>query len=132
MSSRRTAADWRWALLVLAPLAAAAAGCASSSPIHLAHQAEQAQDYDRAVVEYTKALRENAGNREARASLERVKQRAALDHVTRGRRFAGLERYEEAAVEYQLASELNPTDPRVDEALKDVRQKLRTKVAVTR
>jgi general secretion pathway protein D len=132
MSSRQTAADWRRALLVLLPLAAAAAGCVSSGPMHLAHEAEQAQNYDRAVVEYTKAVRADPGNREARASLERVKQRAALDHVTRGRRLAGLERYEEAAVEYQLASELNPTDPRVDEALKDIRQKLRTKVTVTR
>jgi general secretion pathway protein D len=132
MSSRQTAADWRWALLALLPLAAAAAGCASSNGMHLAHQAEQAQDYDRAVVEYTKVVRADPANRDARASLERVKQRAALDHVTRGRRMAGLERYEEAAIEYQLASELNPTDPRVDEALKDVRQKLRTKVMVTR
>jgi len=132
MSSRQTAADWRWALLTLVPLAAAAAGCASSGAMHLAHQAEQAQDYDRAVVEYTKVVRADPADRDARASLERVKQRAALDHVTRGRRLAGLERYEEAAVEYQLASELNPTDPRVDEALKDIRQKLRTKVAVTR
>src|SRR5262245_24368810 len=132
MSSRRTAADRLWLLLALLPLVAAAAGCASSNSLHLAHQAEQAQDYDRAVVEYTKVVRADPTNREARASLDRVKQRAALDHVTRGRRLAGLERYEEAAVEYQLASELNPTDPRVDEALKDIRQKLRTKVTVTR
>src|SRR5262245_11341293 len=132
MSSRQTAADWRWALVALLPLAAAAAGCASSNTMHLAHQAEQAQDYDLAVVEYTKAVRADPTNREARASLERVKQRAALGHVTRGRRLAGLERYEEAAVEYQLASELNPTDPRVEETLKDIRQKLRTKVTVTR
>src|SRR4029450_9339266 len=133
MSSRPTAVSLRWALLaLLLPFAAAAAGCASSSSTPPAHQAEQAQNYDVAVVEYTKAVRADPANREARASLERVKQRAALDHVTRGRRLAGLERYEEAAVEYQLASELNPTDPRVDEALKDIRQKLRTKVAVTR
>src|SRR5262245_32138581 len=131
MSSRRTAADWRCALLVL-PLLAAAAGCASSNAMHLAHQAEQAQDYDHAVVEYTKVVRADPGNRDARASLERAKLRAAQDHITRARRMAGLERYEEAAVEYQLANELNPTDSRVDEALKDIRQKLRTKVAGTR
>jgi hypothetical protein len=39
---------------------------------------------------------------------------------------------EEAVVEYQIASELNPTDMRVDQALHDVRQKLRAKVSVTR
>ena len=129
MSSRQPAASWRRTLLGLVALAAA--GCASSN-LHLARQAEQAQDYDRAVVEYTNAVRADPKNGEARASLERMKQRAAFEHVTRGRRLAGLERYEQAAVEYQLASELNPTDPRVDEALKDIRQKLRTKVTVTR
>ena len=85
MSSRRTGADWRWTLLVLAPLVAAGAGCASSSPIHLAHQAEQAQDYDRAVVEYTKALRENPGNREARASRFAGSARTAFVYSTTAR-----------------------------------------------
>jgi general secretion pathway protein D len=125
------AANWRWMLVAL-PLLAATGGCASSNAMHLAHQAEQAQDYDRAVVEYTKVVRADPANREARASLERAKLRAAQDHITRARRLSSLERYEEAAVEYQLAFELNPTDSRVDEALKDIRQKLRTKVQVTR
>jgi general secretion pathway protein D len=132
MSSRRTAADWRCALLVLPLLLAAAAGCASSNGMHLAHEAEKAQDYDHAVIEYTKVVRADPGNREARASLERAKLRAAQDHITRARRLEALERYEEAAIEYQLAFELNPTDSRVDVALKEIRQKLRTKVQVTR
>ncbi len=132
MSSRQATADLCRALTLLLPLAAAAAGCASSNSLHLAHQAEQAQDYDRAVVEYTKELRANPGNSEARTSLERVKQRAAQEHANRARRLAGLERWEEAVVEYQLAAELNPTDSRVDEALRDARQKLRAKVSITR
>ena len=132
MSSRQATADFGRTLILLLPLAAAAAGCASSTSLRLAHQAEVAQDYDRAVVEYTKVARANPSNREARTSLERVKQRAAQEHATRGRRLAGLERYEEAVIEYQLAAELNPTDARVDEALRDVRQKLRAQVAVSR
>ena len=52
MSSRQATADLCRTLILLLPLAAA--GCASSNSLHLAHQAEQAQDYDRAVVEYTK------------------------------------------------------------------------------
>jgi general secretion pathway protein D len=134
MSRRQATADRCRALTLtlMLPLAAAAAGCASSSSLHLAHQAEQAQDYDRAVVEYTKELRANPGNSEARTSLERVKMRAAQEHANRARRLAGLERWEEAVVEYQLAAELNPTDSRVDEALRDARQKLRAKVSITR
>src|SRR6185295_16593041 len=53
-------------------------------------------------------------------------------HIARARRFTALERYEEAVLEYQLAAELNPTDSTVDQALHDARQKVRTKIAVTR
>ncbi len=130
MSSRQATADLCRTLILLLPLAAA--GCASSNNLHLAHQAEQAQDYDRAVVEYTKVVRAEPANGEARASLERMKMRAAQEHTNRAQRLVGLERLEEAVVEYQIASELNPTDMRVDQALHDVRQKLRAKVSVTR
>ena len=73
-------------------------------------QAELAQDYDRAVVEYTKIARANPANADARLALERAKLRASQEHAVRGRRLAGLERYEEAVLEYQIAAELNPTD----------------------
>jgi len=130
MSSRPATADLCRTLVLL--LTVAAGGCATSSSLHLARQADQAQDYDRAVVEYTKTLRANPANREARASLERVKQRAAQVHANNAQRLAGLERWEEAVIEYQLASELNPTDVRIDQALRDARQKLRAKVNVDR
>ena len=130
MSSRPATADLCRTLVLL--LTVAAGGCATSSSLHLARQADQAQDYDRAVVEYTKTLRANPANREARASLERVRQRAAQVHANNAQRLAGLERWEEAVIEYQLASELNPTDVRIDQALRDARQKLRAKVNVDR
>jgi general secretion pathway protein D len=121
-------ADLRRALILLLLPLAAAWGCASASSMSLGRTAEQAQDYDRAVVEYTKVVRANPNNQDARAALERAKLRAAQDHTARARRLSGVERYEEAVVEYQLAAELNPTDPRVEEALRDARQKLRMKV----
>ncbi len=108
------------------------AGCATTTAMRNGRRAEQANDYDRAVVEYMKVVRADPTNRDARHALERAKMRGALEHATRGRRFAGLERYEEAVVEYQMAAELNPTDVQVEAALRDVRQRLRTKVAVSR
>lgn len=108
-----------------------AAGCATSA-LRAGQTAERVQDYDRAVVEYTKALRKNPDNAAARASLERVRLRAAQEHHARGRRLAAAERHEEAALEFQIASELNPTDSAVQEALRETRQKLRTKLAVSR
>ena len=100
--------------------------------MHLGRQAEQALDYDRAVAEYTKVLRANPANVDARSSLTRAKLRAAEAHTNAGRRLAALDRYEEAVVEYQLAAELNPTDPQVDAALRDARQRLRMKISVSR
>lgn len=112
--------------------AAVLAGCASGGSLRTGEQAERAQDYDRAVVEYTTAVRQRPTDTTARLALERVRLRAAQEHFSRGRRFAGEERYEEAVVEFQLASELNPTDAQVAAALKESRQKLRTRLAVTR
>ena len=118
--------------LAAAAVAIALAGCASSKEIHLAQQAEEAQDYDRAVVEYTKIVHAKPDDKFARAALERVKLRAAQDHLARGRRLAALERYEDAVVEFQIAAELNPTDQQADAGLKDARQKLRAQLSVTR
>ena len=95
-------------------------------------QAERAQDYDRAVAEYTKILRERPDDVEVRMALDRVKLRGSQEHFARGRQFASTERYLDALGEFQVASELNPTDAQVSAALKDTRDKLRTRLAVTR
>ena len=119
----------------LAPLLALTlmlAGCATAGAMRAGTRAEQAQDYDLAVIEYTKALKDNPDNRDARRALERAKVRAALDHFNRGRRLHGAGRLEEALVELQLAAELNPGSSAVDELLAEVRTQLRTKVAVAR
>ena len=109
-----------------------AAGCAAGSALRSGQRAERAQDYDLAVVEYTKAVRANPDDGTARAALERARLRAAQEHFNRGRRLAAAERHEESVVELQLAAELNPTDGLVQAALKEARQRLRTKMAVSR
>ena len=108
------------------------AGCAASGAFRAGQRAERAYDYDRAVVEYTKALRTRPDDTAARAALERVRLRAAQEHFNRGRRLTATERHEEALVELQIASELNPTDAQVNASLREARQKLRTKLAVSR
>src|SRR5436190_15506135 len=118
--------------LVIVALLTLSAACATSSGYRRGREAEQAQDFDRAVVEYTMLARANPSSVDARTSLQRAKLRASQDHAVRGRRMAGMERYEEAVAEYQLAAELNPTDAQVDTALREARHKLRTKLSVTR
>jgi general secretion pathway protein D len=111
-------------------LAAAGAGCAASEALRNAQLAEQQQDYDLAVVEYTKLVRERPHDRHARASLDRAKLLAAQAHFSRGRRLAAGGRFEEALVEYQLAAELNPVSSEIDAELAYTRAQLRTRVAV--
>ena len=124
----------RWTMLLAAALlaAAAAAGCATHGALRSAERAERNQEFDRAVIEYTNAVRLNPANRNARLGLQRVKLRASQEHYLRGRRLAAAERYEEAALELQLATELNPTDATAEAELRETRQRLRTKIAVSR
>jgi general secretion pathway protein D len=113
-------------------LALLIAGCATAGAMRSGQAAEQLQDYDRAVVEYTKVLRSQPDNRVARQALERAKLRASADHFSRGRRFSTGGRLDEALVEFQLAAELNPGNPEVEEALETVKTQLRNKVAIAR
>ena len=121
----------RRSILSVVALAVVLNGCASSA-LKLGKKAESNQEYDRAVAEYTNALRKDPDNRTARYGLERSKLRASSDHFYRGRRLAGSGKLEEALVEFQLASELNPTSHEIEAAFTDTRNQLRTKVAVAR
>lgn len=119
-------------LVILLTLTLAVGGCATAAALRTARQAEALQDFDRAVVEYTKVLRQDPDNRDARQGLERTRLRAALEHLTRGRRHEAAGRLDEALAELQIAAELNPTNDDIQELLEKVRSQLRTRVATTR
>ena len=119
-------------VLPLLALTLALGGCATAAAMRAGTRAEQAQDYDRAIIEYTKVLQEDPDNRNARLALDRAKLRAAQDHLTRGRRLHANGRMDEALVELQLAAELSPGNSAIEDLLADVRTQLRTKVAVAR
>src|SRR6185295_291699 len=120
-------------LPAIACLAAAllVSACAAKSPYHLGQTAERSQDYDRAVVEYTKAVRANPEDHTARLALDRARLRASEEHFFRGRRLAASERHEDALMEFQVASELNPSSGDIDAALRETRQKVRTRLAAS-
>jgi general secretion pathway protein D len=119
------------AALGLLALAASAMGCASGA-VGRARVAEQQQDYDRAVVEYTQALKEHPADKEARLALDRARVRASQYHFQRGRRLEAVGRYEEALLELQVAAELNPSNGDVEDLLRSTRLALRNKIAVSR
>ena len=119
-------------LLTSVVLACLIAGCATTAAMRNGRQAEQLKDYDRAIVEYTKVLRSQPDNREAREALDRARVRAAADHFGRGRRLETGGRLDEALVELQLAAELNPNSQDIRDALESVRTQQRNKVAIAR
>ncbi len=113
-------------------LTLALTGCATTNGLRAGHQAEFLRDYDQAIVEYTKVLREDPSNRDARQGLDRTKVRSALEHFARGRQLAQTGRFEEALMELQIAAELNPVAGEIQDLLTAVRTQLRNKVAVSR
>src|SRR5215510_4870081 len=108
------------------------AACATTASYKSGLRAEQAQEYDQAVAEYTAALKKHPNDRNLQLALQRVKLRASLDHLTRGRRLEAAGRLDEALVEFQIAAELNPGSGDIDDALRNVRTQLRNKVVVAR
>jgi general secretion pathway protein D len=106
------------------------AGCATSGALHRGMDAEDRQDYDRAVAEYSQALRQNPDNKDASTALARARLRASQDHFVKARRLSALGRLDEALVEYGLAAELNPSSADIDQELRATRTKLRARVAV--
>src|SRR5439155_1633144 len=109
-----------------------AAGCASSGALRRGRDAEQRRDYDVAVVEYTKAVHLHPDDTSARLALDRAKLRASQDHFARGRRLTATGRLDQALVELEVASELNPTNGDLDDELRATRNKLRAKVAAAK
>ena len=137
MLSLMLSARTRWlaapvVVVVVASGALFAAGCAASTASRQGRDAEYRQDYDRAVVEYTTALRLRPDDGDARSGLERAKVRASEEHLQRARRLGAVGKLDEALVEYGVAAELNPTSTTIDDELRSTRNKLRVKVAVSR
>ena len=131
MPSSHTIRAWSRVVFVLAAIVIVTA-CAAATAKRNALRAEQRQDYDRAIVEYTRALQANPNDVAARTGLERAKVRSAETHFVRGRRQIGLANYEEALVELQLASELNPASRDVAEALREAETRLSAEIVLRR
>ena len=116
-------------LLLIVLAAGGAAGCATSAAFRAAQQAELRNDFDRAVVEYGRAVEERPEDRQAQLALNRAKLRAAEAHYAAGRRLARSSRWEDALAEFQIAYDLNPTRGDVADELRAAREKVRSDLA---
>jgi general secretion pathway protein D len=117
---------------LLAIVVVAVAGCATSTALKNGRSAEDRQDYDRAVLEYQRALQLNPNSADAKTSLQRARLRASQDHFSRARRLAAIGKLDDALAEYQLAAEMNPSSGQIAEELRTTQNLLRTKVTTSR
>jgi len=95
-------------------------GCASGS-LERAKDADELHDYDISVAEYTKAVREHPGSQAAVLGLATAKLRASDAHFARGQRLSSQGRLDDAIMELQIATDLNPTNADAARALRDAR-----------
>jgi general secretion pathway protein D len=102
-------------------------GCASGS-LQRAKEADELHDYDIAVAQYTRAVREHPDSQAARLGLETARLRASDAHFVRGERLSSQGRVDDAIVELQIATDLNPTNADAARALRDARTTQREKL----
>ena len=103
----------RRSLLLLAGvlLLALLTGCASQNAYREALVAEQAEDWDQAVIKYLEAVRTHPENIAYRAALMRAKIQAAQAHLRAASSSARPACLERAMIEFRKAVELDPVEP---------------------
>jgi general secretion pathway protein D len=114
--------------ILLLSVCVVGSGCAASG-LSRARQADALHDYDAAVAQYSKVLRDHPDNRDAQLGLQRAKLRASEAHLARGRRLFAVGRYADAALELQIASDLNPTNGDAERDLRAARLAVREQLA---
>ncbi len=99
----------RLLLALLAP--ALLAACTTSAAFRAGERAERSRDWDRAVLEYSRALQERPSDVRARERLTAARVRASEEHARAARALAARGRTREALEEFRLAVDLNPDAP---------------------
>jgi len=100
----------------------ASLSCATSGAFRAGEKAEKMGDFDRATLEYSKALTENPESLDARLALQRARRRSSEEHATRARRLAVKGLFKDSLEEYQLALDLDGTQQSLVEEMASVRK----------
>jgi len=83
-------------------------GCAAKKSFREGEKRMRRQDYDQAVLDFSRAVALKPGNARYTVSLSRAKLRSSGVHFEKGRRFAQANQLELAIAEYQQVLLLNP------------------------
>jgi general secretion pathway protein D len=85
-------------------------GCAAKKAYSRAEKQMRRENYDQAVLDYSKALALDPGNSSYTAALERAKLKASAQHFERGKRYQLSQQWELAIAEFQQTLILNPSN----------------------
>jgi general secretion pathway protein D len=111
--------------LVLALAIGALAGCAAQKAYRNAEVSMRRENYDQAVLGYSKALALDPGNTRYSVALERAKLKASSEHFEKGKRLADAGQLELAIAEFQQTLLLNPGNQFATDELNRAIRKLR-------
>jgi general secretion pathway protein D len=109
--------------LLAAVVLLALTGCATSSAFRSGERAERRRDFDRAVLEYSKAVQEHPENASFKDALDRARLRASDAHSEAGRRLAAQGLYKEALEELRLALDLKPGSEEIQQEMRSVEER---------
>ncbi|MBN2371797.1 MAG: hypothetical protein JXO72_15050 [Vicinamibacteria bacterium] len=112
--------------LLLFAVVLSTAGCATTSGAFRAGtRAEERRDFDRAALEYSRALQADPGNAQYRRRLEIARARAATEHTLIARRHLARGQTKEALDELRLAYDLNPGDSALRDQIAAIEKRIR-------
>jgi general secretion pathway protein D len=114
-----------WIVAVLA--CCLLSGCAAQKAFHQAEESASRQNWDQAVLAYSKAIALDPGNTGYQIALERAKLKASAEHFDKAKRYANSAQWDLAVAEYQQTLLLNPGNQHaadeLDKALVMVRRR---------
>lgn len=97
-------------IVVLILLIVFLSSCASSNAYRKAEKSAEMEDWDRAVIGYSKALALDPGNTRYSVALARAKVKASATHFEKGKRYLAAGQIELAIAELQQTVVLNPSN----------------------
>jgi general secretion pathway protein D len=112
-------------LVVLAVLT----GCAASKSYQQAGREMRRENYDQAVLLYSKALAKDPGNDKYTMALARAKLQSAAEHFKRGQRFQNANQLDLAVAEYQQVLLMMPDNQHAAQEMDKAVQELRRRQA---
>jgi len=121
MSQARRLTRMVGVLLILA----LSVGCAAQKAYTRADREMRRENFDKAVLEYSKALAMDPGNTHYSVALERAKLRSSAKHFMKAQRYHSASQYELAIAEYQQTLLLNPGNEFAQNEMRKAMRELR-------